>query len=144
MTTTELIRDVYKIASEIKKQGFQPGDVISCLVYSEVHYYSFMIATWMSGCVLSSLQHSFSQGMIKKLQYSMFWSKSNQISIELLIKLLQKSRSRLLLCDQKSAARCLAVKNECLDLEKIYVLGEFAGCIPYNDLLTQGQALSRG
>lgn len=66
VTTTQLIEDAYKIASQFKRRAYQPGEVILCLVHSDVNYFSFLLATWMSGCVLSSLQHSFSQGLITK------------------------------------------------------------------------------
>ncbi|EFX86116.1 hypothetical protein DAPPUDRAFT_313128 [Daphnia pulex] len=114
VTSSQLIEDAYKIASEFKRRGFQPGEVISCLVHSDVNYYSFLLATWMSGCILSSLQHSFSQ--------------------DLLLKLLQTSCPRLLLCDQESAERCLAAKAECNELE-VFVLGEFKGCVSFNRLI---------
>nr|CAH0098208.1 unnamed protein product [Daphnia galeata] len=114
VTSSQLIEDAYKIASEFKRRGIRSGEVISCLVYSDVNYYSFLLATWISGCVLSSLQHSFSQ--------------------DLLLRLLRTSRTRLLLCDQESAERCLAAKIECKELE-IFVLGEFKGCIPFNRLI---------
>ncbi|KAI9561750.1 hypothetical protein GHT06_012711 [Daphnia sinensis] len=115
VTASQLIEDAYKIASQFKRRACHPGDVISCLIHSDVNYFSFLLATWMSGCVLSSLQHSFSQ--------------------ELLIKLIRSSHSRLLLCDVESAERCRAIKTECPELEEVFVLGHFAGCTPFDRLL---------
>lgn len=66
VTASQLIEDAYKIASQFKRRAYHPGDVISCLIHSDVHYFSFLLATWMSGCVLSSLQHSFSQGLVTR------------------------------------------------------------------------------
>lgn len=64
LTSSQLLRDVNKIASEFKQRGFKPGQIISCLIDSDVNYFSFLLATWMTGCVLSSLQHAFPQGML--------------------------------------------------------------------------------
>lgn len=61
---------------------------------------------------------------------------------DLLLRLLRTSRTRLLLCDQESAERCLAAKIECKELE-IFVLGEFKGCIPF-DRLIKRKAFTRG
>ncbi|XP_057376453.1 luciferin 4-monooxygenase-like [Daphnia carinata] len=116
VTASQLIDDAYKIASQFKRRACQPGAVISCLIYSDVNYFSFLLATWMSGCVSSSLQHSFSQ--------------------ELLIQLIRSSHSRLLLCDMESAERCRAIKIECPELEEVFVLGQFEGCTPFDRLLS--------
>jgi len=59
----------------------------------------------------------------------------NTILKDFLVHLLRKSQSPLLLCDQKSAARCLAAKKECANLIEIFVLGEHEGCIPFSQLL---------
>lgn len=135
MTSSQLIEDAHKIASEFKRRGFQPGEVISCLVHSDVNYYSFLLATWMSGCILSSLQHSFSQGSLtvtslRKVCQSFCFL----CTLDLLLKLLQTSRTRLLLCDQEGAERCLAAKAERDELE-VFVLGEFKGCVSFNRLI---------
>ncbi|KAI9561749.1 hypothetical protein GHT06_012710 [Daphnia sinensis] len=115
VTASQFIEDAYKIASQFKRRACRPGDVIPCLIQSDVNYFSFLLATWISGCVLSPLQHSFSQ--------------------ELLIKLIRSSHSRLLLCDVESAERCRAIKTECPELEEVFVLGNFEGCTPFDRLL---------
>ncbi len=61
----------------------------------------------------------------------------------LLVKFLRASHSRLLLCDQESAERCLAAKDDCPELNEIFVLGKFEGCIPFCYLL-EHQAFSHG
>ena len=94
----------------------------------------------MSGCVLSALQHSFSQGFIFLNVYFLVFYFNNfffYLPSELLTKFLRSSHSRLLLCDQESAERCLAAKDECPDLKEVFVLGKFEGCIPFDRLLDQ-------
>lgn len=63
-------------------------------------------------------------------------------TLDLLLKILQTSRTRLLLCDQEGAERCLAAKAECNDLE-VFVLGEFKGCDSFNRLIER-EAFTRG
>ena len=152
LTASQLMLNVRKIASEFKRRGFQPGRIISCLIHSDVNYFTFLLATWMSGCILSALQHSFPQGLFITIEL-FFFSPIFFIKMikfdwrsELLVDLLRKSQTPLLLCDHDSASRCLAARAECGQdsaFEIFIVTGKFEGCTEFSQLL-ESEPLSSG
>ncbi len=62
LTVTQLISECHLIAAEFRRRGIRRGEFVCCLVYSNVHYYSFALASWLCGCIVTCLQHGFSQG----------------------------------------------------------------------------------
>lgn len=65
LTAKEVLRNAAIISFELENRGFVPGDIVCCLIHSDVDYFSLLLGTWMSGCVVVALQHSFDQGVVK-------------------------------------------------------------------------------